>query len=74
MAMTGFDNAAGPQGLVIGLIEKAASELDAMSNAAGDIAPNVGDLSETLVNAQRIADRASLELRRLTKKLEKSAA
>jgi hypothetical protein len=72
MVMTGFDSAADAQGLVIGLIEKAVSELDAMSNAAGDIAPNVGDLSETLVNAQRIADRASLELRRLTKKIEKS--
>ena len=43
--MAGFDSAAGPAGVVTGLIEKAAAELDAMSDAAGEIAPEVGDLT-----------------------------
>ncbi|PWC33937.1 hypothetical protein [Azospirillum sp. TSO35-2] len=66
--MAGFDSAAGAAGLVAGLIEKAAAELDTMSDAAADIAPEVGDLSAVLVEAQRIADRAALDLRRLARK------
>nr|WP_295829577.1 hypothetical protein [uncultured Azospirillum sp.] len=72
--MAGFDSAAGPAGVVTGLIEKAASELDAMSDAAGEIAPEVGDLTSVLVEAQRIADRAALDLRRLVQKLQRATA
>ncbi|WP_395454998.1 hypothetical protein ACHMW5_14520 [Azospirillum melinis] len=72
--MAGFDSTAGAAGVVTGLIEKAAAELDAMSDAAGEIAPEVGDLTGVLVEAQRIADRAALELRRLTRKLSRTAA
>lgn len=72
--MAGFDSVGGPQSVVIGLIEKAAKELDAMSDTAGEIAPDVGDLAETLVSAQRIADRAALELRRLTKSVARVKA
>ncbi|CAO3402093.1 hypothetical protein [Azospirillum palustre] len=72
--MAGFDSTAGAAGVVTGLIEKAAAELDAMSDAAGEIAPEVGDLTGVLVEAQRIADRAALELRRLTRKLPQTAA
>lgn len=61
--MAGFDSTAGAAGIVTGLIEKAAAELDAMSDAAGEIAPEVGDLTDVLVEAQRIADRAALEHR-----------
>lgn len=74
--MAGYDNANGPAGLVINLIDTAAKALDDMSDAAGEIAPDVGDLTDTLVEAQRIADRASQELRRLSKKVasKKTAA
>ncbi|PGH56641.1 hypothetical protein CRT60_17170 [Azospirillum palustre] len=72
--MAGFDSTAGAAGVVTGLIEKAAAELDAMSDAAGEIAPEVGDLTGVLVEAQRIADRAASELRRLTQKLSRAAA
>ncbi|KAA0592533.1 hypothetical protein J2848_006184 [Azospirillum lipoferum] len=72
--MTGFDSAAGAAGVVTGLIEKAAAELDAMSDAAGEIAPEVGDLTGVLVEAQRIADRAALELRRLVHKVARTTA
>ena len=72
--MAGFDSAAGPAGVVTGLIEKAAAELDVMSDAAGEIAPEVGDLSAVLVEAQHIADRAALDLRRLLKKLPQATA
>ncbi|PWC75590.1 hypothetical protein [Azospirillum sp. TSH64] len=72
--MAGFDSTAGAAGVVTGLIEKAAAELDAMSDAAAEIAPEVGDLTGVLVEAQRIADRAALELRRLTQKLARAAA
>ena len=72
--MAGFDSAAGPAGVVTGLIEKAASELDAMSDAAGEIAPEVGDLTSVLVEAQRIADRAALDLRRLVQWLQRATA
>ncbi|WP_042444241.1 hypothetical protein [Azospirillum sp. B510] len=72
--MAGFDSAAGPAGVVTGLLEKAAAELDAMSDAAGDIAPEVGDLTSVLVEAQRIADRAALELRRLVQRVPRIPA
>lgn len=72
--MAGFDSTAGAAGVVTGLIEKAAAELDAMSDAAAEIAPEVGDLTGVLVEAQRIADRAALDLRRLTQKLPRTAA
>ncbi len=72
--MVGFDSAAGPAGVVIGLIGKAAAELDAMSDAAGEIAPEVGDLTGVLVEAQRIADRAALDLRRLLQRVERAKA
>ncbi|WP_377810739.1 hypothetical protein ABNQ38_28685 [Azospirillum sp. A29] len=72
--MAGFDSIAGAAGVVTGLIEKAVAELDAMSDAASEIAPEVGDLTGVLVEAQRIADRASSELRRLTQKLSRTAA
>ncbi|WP_042689643.1 hypothetical protein [Azospirillum sp. B506] len=72
--MAGFDSAAGPAGVVTGLIEKAAAELDAMSDAAGEIAPEVGDLTGVLVEAQRIADRAALDLRRLLRKAAQTTA
>jgi len=72
--MAGFDSTAGASGVVTGLIEKAAAELDAMSDAAAEIAPEVGDLTGVLVEAQRIADRAALDLRRLTQKLPRTAA
>ncbi|ALG73281.1 hypothetical protein VY88_24000 [Azospirillum thiophilum] len=72
--MAGFDSAAGPAGVVTGLIGKAAAELDAMSDAAGEIAPEVGDLTGVLVEAQRIADRAALDLRRLLQKIDRVKA
>lgn len=72
--MAGYDNGTGPEGVVISLIETAVKSLDAMSEAAGEIAPDVGNLTDTLVSAQRIADKASLELRRLAEKLAKQAA
>ncbi|CAO3357033.1 hypothetical protein ABNQ39_19640 [Azospirillum sp. A26] len=72
--MAGFDSTAGAAGVVTGLIEKAAAELDAMSDAAAEIAPEVGDLTGVLVEAQRIADRAALDLRRLTQRLSRTAA
>lgn len=72
--MAGFDSTAGAAGVVTGLIEKAAAELDAMSDAAAEIAPEVGDLTGVLVEAQRIADRAALDLRRLVQKLARTAA
>lgn len=72
--MAGFDSAAGPAGVVTGLIGKAAAELDAMSDAAGEIAPEVGDLTGVLVEAQRIADRAALDLRRLLQRVERAKA
>ncbi|WP_372399265.1 hypothetical protein ABMY26_30490 [Azospirillum sp. HJ39] len=72
--MAGFDSAAGPAGVVSGLIGKAAAELDAMSDAAGEIAPEVGDLTGVLVEAQRIADRAALDLRRLLQRVERAKA
>lgn len=72
--MAGFDSTAGAAGVVTGLIEKAAAELDAMSDAAAEIAPEVGDLTGVLVEAQRIADRAALDLRRLTQRLSRMAA
>ncbi len=72
--MAGFDSAAGPAGVVTGLIERAAAELDAMSDAAVEIAPEVGDLTGVLVEVQRIADRAALDLRRLVKKLPRATA
>ncbi|KAA0682335.1 hypothetical protein [Roseomonas genomospecies 6] len=67
--MAGYDNADGPAGLVIRLIDTAVKALDDMSDAAGDIAPDVGDLTDTLVAAQRIADRAAQDLRRLSQKV-----
>ncbi|MBP2314775.1 hypothetical protein [Azospirillum soli] len=67
--MAGYDNANGPAGLVINLIDTAAKALDDLSDAAGEIAPDVGDLTATLVEAQRIADKAALDLRRLSKKV-----
>lgn len=70
--MAGFDSAAGAAGVVTGLIEKVAAELDAMSDAAGEIAPEVGDLTGVLVEAQRIADRAALDLRRLVQKVART--
>jgi len=72
--MAGFDSTAGAAGVVSGLIEKAIAELDAMSDAAGEIAPEVGDLTGVLVEAQRVADRAALDLRRLAQKLARTAA
>jgi hypothetical protein len=72
--MAGFDSAAGAAGVVTGLIEKVAAELDAMSDAAGEIAPEVGDLTGVLVEAQRIADRAALDLRRLVQKVARTMA
>lgn len=72
--MTSFDNGQGPEGLVKGLIEKAAASLDEMSDAAGEIAPDVGDLASFLVEAQRIADKAAQELHRLAKKVPKAKA
>lgn len=72
-SMAGFDSAAGPAGVVTGLIEKAAAELDTMSDAAGEIAPEVGDLTGILVEAQRVADRAALDLRRLARKVPRAA-
>ncbi|WP_448206348.1 hypothetical protein [Azospirillum sp. sgz302134] len=71
--MAGYDNADGPAGLVIRLIDTAVKALDEMSDAAGEIAPDVGDLTDALVSAQRIADRASLELKRLSQKVTAEA-
>nr|WP_246499888.1 hypothetical protein [Azospirillum soli] len=51
------------------MIDTAAKALDDLSDAAGEIAPDVGDLTATLVEAQRIADKAALDLRRLSKKV-----
>ena len=67
--MAGNHNADGPAGLVIRLIDSAVKALDEMSDAAGEIAPDVGNLTDTLVAAQRIADRASQDLRRLSQKV-----
>lgn len=67
--MTSFDNGQGPEGLVKGLIEKAAAALDELSDTAGAVAPDVGDLASFLVEAQRVADKAALDLRRLAKKV-----
>ncbi|MBY6265778.1 hypothetical protein EI613_28250 [Azospirillum sp. 412522] len=72
--MAGFDAPTGPAGVVTGLIEKAADGLDAMSDAAGEIATDVGDLTSVLVEAQRIADRAALDLRRLVQKIPRIPA
>ncbi|WP_029008919.1 hypothetical protein [Azospirillum halopraeferens] len=72
--MAGYDDADGPQGLVIRLIETAARALDELSDAAGEVAPDVGDLASVLVEAQRIADRAALDLRRLSRKAGEGAA
>lgn len=72
--MAGYDNAQGPEGLVINLIETAAKALDEMSDAAGEIAPDVGDLTASLVDAQRVADRAAQELRRIARKVAASRA
>ncbi len=72
--MAGFDSANGSEDVVIGLIEKTAKELDAMSDAAGEIAPDVGDLAEILVSAQRIVDRAAIDLRRLTRTVARAKA
>lgn len=69
MRMVSCDSGNGPEGVVKSLIETAAKSLDAMSEAAGEIAPDVGDLTEVLVAAQRIADKAAIDLRRLTAKL-----
>ncbi len=67
--MAGYDDANGPAGLVINLIDTAAKALDDLSDAAGEIAPDVGDLTDVLVEAQRIADKAALDLRRLSRKV-----
>lgn len=67
--MAGYDDANGPAGLVINLIDTAAKALDDLSDAAGEIAPDVGDLTYVLVEAQRIADKAALDLRRLSRKV-----
>lgn len=67
--MAGYDNAQGPEGLVISLIETAAKALDDMSDAAGEIAPDIGDLTDSLVDAQRVADHAAQDLRRIAKKV-----
>ncbi|ALJ37674.1 hypothetical protein D9623_19700 [Azospirillum brasilense] len=67
--MAGYDNANGPAGLVIRLIDTAVKALNEMSDAAGEIAPDVGNLTDTLVAAQRIADRASQDLQRLSQKV-----
>lgn len=72
--MSSFDNSQGPEGLVKGLIEKAAVALDELSDAAGVVAPDVGELASTLVEAQRIADKAALDLRRLAKKVPAAKA
>lgn len=71
--MSSFDTAAGPEGLVKSLIENAAKSLDDMSDAAGEIAPDVGDLASFLVDAQRIADKAAQDLHRLAKKVPAAA-
>lgn len=70
--MVSSDSGNGPEGIVKSLIESAAQSLDAMSEAAGDIAPDVGDHAGVLVAAQRIADKAATDLRRLTAKLGKA--
>lgn len=72
--MAGYDNPEGPAGLVTNLIETAAKALDDLSDAAGEVAPDVGDLAGVLVEAQRIADRAALDLRRLARKVGEGAA
>lgn len=71
--MAGYDNADGAAGLVAGLIDKAVASLDEMSDTAGEIAPDVGGLTDTLVAAQRIADRAAQELKRLSAKVKADA-
>lgn len=71
--MAGYDNADGPAGLVIRLIDTAVKALDEMSDAAGEIAPDVGNLTDVLVNAQRIADRAAQDLKRLSQKVASDA-
>lgn len=72
--MSNFDTAAGPEGLVRNLIENAAKSLDDMSDAAGEIAPDVGGLASFLVDAQRIADKAAQDLHRLAKKVPAAKA
>lgn len=67
--MVSTDSGEGPQGIVKSLIENAATCLDAMSEAAGEVAPDVGGYTDVLVAAQRIADKAAIDLRRLTAKL-----
>lgn len=67
--MVSYDSGNGPAGMVKTLIETAAASLDSMSEAAGEIAPDVGDHAAVLVAAQRIADKAAVDLRRLTAKL-----
>lgn len=67
--MVSYDGTDGPAGVVKKLIETAAKSLDDMSEAAGEIAPDVGDHTDILVAAQRIADKAAIDLRRLTAKL-----
>lgn len=67
--MSSFDNSQGPEGMVKSLIENAAAALDQLSDTAGVVAPDVGDLASFLVEAQRIADKAALDLRRLAKKV-----
>ena len=71
--MAGYDDADGPAGLVVRLIDTAVKALDEMSDAAGDIAPDVGNLTDTLVAAQRIADRAAQDLKRLSQKVAADA-
>lgn len=67
--MAGYDHSNGPEELVIRLIETAVKALDEMSEAAGEVAPDVGDLTDVLVSAQRVADRAALDLRRIADKV-----
>ncbi|MBP2292561.1 hypothetical protein [Azospirillum rugosum] len=71
--MAGYDNADGPAGLVIRLIDTAVKALDEMSDAAGEIAPDVGNYTDALVAAQRIADRAAQDLKRLSQKVAADA-
>lgn len=69
MRMVSDDKGNGPAGIVKNLIENTARSLDAMSDSAGEIAPDVGGYTDVLVAAQRIADKAAIDLRRLTAKL-----
>ncbi|NYZ16605.1 hypothetical protein HL658_29015 [Azospirillum sp. RWY-5-1] len=70
--MVSYDGTGGPAGVVKSLIENAAKSLDEMSETAGEIAPDVGEHTDILVSAQRIADKAAIDLRRLTAKLGKA--